>query len=307
MKTRWTIAGALAAGLMLAACGDDDGGSTYHAPGDSDQGSSSAYSAEATPAAPSTGEAGDVLAGTPDDQPLSAADTTRKIIFTADLTFNSQDVGRSFTDAGALARANGGYVEKSQYSNDPGDNSKRSASLTIRVPVQNYESLVASLRTMTGVMVDTEGSNSSEVNEQYTDLQSRLRNLERTEQQYLALLTDAKTIPDILTVQDRLSGVRSQIEQIQGRLKVLDDLTDFATINLTLNPLAAPASKSDGNWSLGDVFVTSLAVSFEAARFATAAAIVLVVAGVWLVIPVGLALFGSRRFRQRNAPAGEAS
>ncbi len=209
-------------------------------------------------------------------------------------------MGRSFTDASALARSNGGYIERSQYSNDPNDNRKRSATLSIRVPVQNYESLVASLRTMPGVTVDTEGSNSSEVTEQYTDLVSRLRNLEKTEQQYLTLLTEAKTIPDILTVQDRLSGVRSQIEQIQGRLKVLDDLTDFATINLTLAPFVVGAAGSN-EWSLGEVFAESVAVSFEAARFAVAAVIVLLVAGVWLVIPVALALVGSRKFRHRTA------
>lgn len=212
-------------------------------------------------------------------------------------------MGKSFADAGALARANGGYIEKSQYSNDPDDNTNRSASLTIRVPVQNYESLVASLRTMSGVTVDTEGSNSNEVTEQYTDLQSRLRNLERTEQQYLELLTSAKTIPDILTVQDRLSGVRSQIEQIQGRLKVLDDLTEFATINLTLNPFMAVPPQSDSNWSLSEVFVSSIAVSLEVARFAAAAAIVVLVAGVWLVIPVALALVGSRKYRRRTSPS----
>lgn len=310
MNTRWMAAGALVAGLALVACGDDDGGSNVYSAGDSVRESTTSGGAIKAQGVPEAGKSDDVIAGALGDEPLSAADNTRKIIFTADLSFSSQDIGQSFTAAGSLARSNGGYVERSQYSNDPDDNTKRSASLTIRVPVQNYESLVASLRTMTGVTVDTEGSNSNEVTEQYTDLVSRLRNLERTEQQYLTLLADAKSIPDILTVQDRLSGVRSQIEQIQGRLKVLDDLTDFATINLTLNPFVVAAPETDGRWSLSDVFAESVAASLEAVRFAAAGLIVLLVAGVWLVIPVGLALFGSRKFRNRAAPSqgvGEAS
>jgi hypothetical protein len=155
---------------------------------------------------------------------------------------------------------------------------------------------------MAGVTVDTESSNSNEVTEQYTDLVSRLRNLERTEQQYLTLLTEAKSIQDILTVQDRLSGVRSQIEQIQGRLKVLDDLTDFATINLVVAPVVAKAAEGSSGWSLSEVFVTSLEGSLVAAQFVAAGIIVLFVAGIWLVIPVGLGLYANRKFRNRTLP-----
>lgn len=308
MKTRMLLAGVVATALVLGACGDDDDDDGYRSTGDNDGGATSkdaSYSsALATPGVPASGG---IALESPQstgagDEPL-AADVSRKIIFTANLSLNSDDVGRSFNDASALARTNGGYVEKSQYSNDPGDNTKRSASLTIRVPVQNYDALVASLRTMAGVSVETEGSNSSEVTEQYTDLQSRLRNLERTEEQYLVLLNQAKTIQEILTVQDRLSSVRSQIEQIQGRLKVLDDLTDFATINLTVAPVVAKVEEAkSGGWRLGEVFVNSWDASLEVARYLAAGAIVLAVAGVWLVIPVVLALLISRRFRRRSTP-----
>ena len=313
MKIKWMVAGALAAGLVLAGCGGDDDSDGPFVAGDSvatnerDAASANKYSstADSVPGAPSTGG---VALESPKstgtgDEPLPSV-TDRKIIFTASLSVNSEDVGRSFGDATALARSNGGYVEKSQYANDAGDNEKRSASLTIRVPVQNYDSLVASLRTMAGVTVDTEGSNSNEVTEQYTDLQSRMRNLQRTEEQYLLLLNQAKSIQEILTVQDRLSTVRSQIEQIQGRLNVLDALTDFATVNLTVAPVIAKVEepKSQG-WQLSEVFAESWEASLEVVRYVAAGAIVVLVAGVWLVIPVALAVFGARRFHRKSPPA----
>src|SRR5690606_19278103 len=104
-------------------------------------------------------------------------------------------------------RTNGGYIESSNFSGGS-DPERRSATLTVRVPVENYEGFLASVRGMSGLTVESEGSNSTEVTEQYTDLSSRLRNLERTEQQYLDLLAQATTINDILPVQDRLTGVR---------------------------------------------------------------------------------------------------
>lgn len=291
MKSHWMVSGVLAIALALGACGDDD---------DDDSGGfvaedQDAGSAAATPAAPASGEA---IPGGTGDEPLEAQQSGRKIIFTANLSVRSEDVGRSFNDAAALARSHGGYIEKSQYTNDGENSLNRSAAVTIRVPTQNYDSLVASLRGMAGVTVDTEGSNSKEVTEEYTDLQSRQRNLERTEQQYLVLLDQAKSIQEILTVQDRLSGVRSQIEQIQGRLKVLDDLADFATVNVSIAPVIAKVEEPSGGWKLSQVFVESWQGSVEVARYAAAAAIVALVAVAWLGVPAVLVYLVARRVRR---------
>jgi hypothetical protein len=238
------------------------------------------------------------------DEPLPGLEAGRKIIFTATLALNSSDVSRSFSDALTLARTNGGYVEKSQFANDADDAGRRNASLTIRVPSANYDGLLASLRNLSGVTVATEGSNSNEVTEEYTDLQSRQRNLERTEQQYLTLLEAAKTIPDILTVQDRLSGIRSQIEQIQGRLKVLDDLTDFATVNVSIAPVIAKVEEPKAeNWKLSEVFVESWERSFEAARYVAAGGVIALVAVAWLGVPAVLLFFVARRIRRPDGSA----
>jgi len=305
MKGRWAIAALAVAALTLAACGDDDdddGGFT----GGVSQESRDSGRAGATPGAPASG---DVAADNGDSTGLPAIDPGRKIIFDAKLTLTADDIERSFSDASALARTNGGYIEKSSYANSTdGTNGPRSATLTIRVPVQNYDSLMANLRTLPGVKVRTEGSASNEVTEQYADLESRQRNLERTEQQYLELLARATSINEILTVQDRLSGVRLQIEQIQGRLQVLDSQTDFATVTVELVPplAVAQAPKSD-TWTLQGVLVGAWENSLEAARYVAAAGLVAMVAFAWLLVPGLIAYFAwrkSRRLRPAGAMAG---
>lgn len=302
MKLRWTVAGVMAATLLLAACGDDDIGSARDRGGNVGQ-----LSAASTPAL-GAGEKPAGIAGTTTGtggSPLPALDPNRKIVFTATMALNASDVGRAFNDASSLATGNGGYIEKSTFSNDASDNTRRSASLTIRVPVQNYDSLLAGLRTMNGVSVASEGANSSEVTDQYIDLQSNQRNLERTEQQYLELLKQAKSIQEVLTVQDRLTSVRGQIEQIQGRLKVLDGLTDFATVNLSISPVFARADDPKASdWTLRGVLVESVQRSVEAARYVAAGAIVTMVALAWLAVPLTLALFVVLRLRKR-APGGQ--
>ena len=304
MNARWLAAGVLIAALGLSACGDDDLASS----GDDDDGGRQAgamatQSAGGAPLAPSTGSKADTSTGA-GDEPLPALDPTRKIIFTANLALRADDVSHTYSAAVDLARQNGGYVEKSQFTNDREETSRRTASLTIRVPVQNYDTLLTSLRTMNGASIDTEGSNSNEVTDQYTDLDSRLRNLERTESQYLDLMAQAKTIQDILTVQDRLATVRSQIEQIQGRLKVLDDQTSLATVNVTIAPVVAkPQEPPKDRWTLREVAAESWERSLETARYVAAAGVIAAVAGAWLVVPLGLAFLGMRHFRRRPGSA----
>jgi len=214
----------------------------------------------------------------------------RKIIFTAGITLSVDDVQRSFGEASRIATAVGGFVEKSSFANTGADE-QRGATLTLRVPAAKYQDTLTSLRSVQGAAVKSETSKSSEVTEQYTDLQSRLRNLERTEQQYLALLEQAKTIPDILTVQDRLDGVRLQIEQIQGRLKVLDDQTELATIDVTL-AAAVPGKVDDGKGGpkgVQEAFSDAWAWFTEASKYVMAGVAVLAAAAIFLALPAAIA------------------
>lgn len=306
MNTRHLMLGVLAGGLALGliACGDDDWGDDDDSGATNSQRLGDAASAQSGGvSAPDTGEASSDDAYGLNTGGQSLAQLDRKIIFTANMTLSADDVSASFNQASILARSNGGYIESSNFSGGA-DPERRSATLTVRVPVENYEGFLASVRGMSGLTVESEGSNSSEVTEQYTDLSSRLRNLERTEQQYLDLLAQATTINDILTVQDRLTSVREQIEQIQGRLNVLDNMTDFATVSMTFVPVLAVVEtpKESGAPSLASVWQTSWERSLEAAQWVAAAGVVIVVATAWLIVPVALVALAARRFRRPTPP-----
>jgi len=231
----------------------------------------------------------------------------RKVILNASLGLGVNDVAAAFSEATRLTRASGGYVEKSSYiGSDFADAKQRAATLTLRVPADQYDSLLASLRSISGAKVNSEGSKSSEVTEQYTDLQSRLRNLERTEQSYLKLLEQAKSIQDILTVNDRLDSVRAQIEQIQGRLNVLDKMTDLATIDLTLSPIVPGKAepKTGGPKTFSEAMADAWEWSLDTLRYAAAGGAVALVALGWLFIPlVALALLVRRWRLRRPQPA----
>ncbi len=305
---RKTVLAATAAAFIvgLAACGDDD--DAFGARNASDQSASeslaelsappsAATSVKGQPAAPATGGArqagGPGANGSTNGQ---AVTLDRKIIFNAKLDLQATDVRASFSDVSRLARGVGGFIERSSLDERPSKEDTKAlyATLSMRVPSAKYGDVVADLRALQGVKITKEQSSANEVTEQYTDLTSRQRNLERSEGQYLRLLEQAKTIQEILTVNERLDSVRLQIEQIQGKLKVLDNLTDLATLDVTIAPppLVAVKSAESGPKSVREAFTDAWSGSVEVARYLAAAGAVIAVAVIWLAVPVLLAISG---------------
>ena len=152
--------------------------------------------------------------GSGEDPAEFAVAPGRKIIFTATLALTSEDVSGTFVAVEQVTRAAAGYVERSSIGSKHGSDGVEhtSATITIRVPAERYNDAVNELRTLHGVDVVREESSSTEVTEEYTDLESRLSNLERSEAQYLVLLEDAKNIQEVLLVNERIDGVRLQID-----------------------------------------------------------------------------------------------
>ena len=315
MNRRWWLGivatAALAASVSAVACGGagDSPGANERTGSSPRLGDVASPADTATDAGKATGASASPptsAGGAADDGGAPALPSTidRKVISNTALGLQVADVGAAFDEAGRLARVNGGYTEKSSF--DAGSSTvakATSATLTLRVPVANYDALLDALRAMPGAKLASQSASSTEITEQYTDLQSRLRNLERTEQSYLTLLEQAKSIQDILTVNDRLDSVRGQIEQIQGRLNLYDNLADLATVEVTiaLPPPAQPVSGGDGPKSLSAAFSDAWAWSLDGARYAAAGGAVVVVGLVWLAVPLLLLALAAIAVRRRGA------
>jgi hypothetical protein len=276
--------------LIVSACnGNMNDQSAAGPPADSD-------SRDAAAEAPASGE----------DQSLPQAQVQdRKIVRNATLDLQVESIAAAVQQIEDAAGAAGGFVSSSNVfvsnTDGAGDSVERTqtASVTIRVPAAAYSSVMSQLR---GIAKETEAetSDASEVTEEYTDLQARLRNLEATEARYLELLAKAGTIDEILTVQDRLNTVRLEIEQVTGRINVLNNLTDFATITarLSLPPAVAEADGDNRNW-VEEAWSASWKTSQHALVVLGTVAIVSGVFLAWMAVPA-LALFVAWRMFGRR-------
>jgi hypothetical protein len=214
----------------------------------------------------------------------------RKIIQSTSIDVEVEDVARNFQEILRIADTEAGHIVSSSLTNV---DDEQAGDVTIRVPHDRYQDVLGRIRLMGEVV--TEKSDGNDVTEEYSDLQARLRTLEATEQRYLDLLGQAKNIDEILMVQDRLDGVRGQIEQVQGRVNLLNGLTDMSTITVHLRLPAGGIGSGSGGAHPLRAAEAAWQASLDALRGVTTAVVVVAVFSWWL-LPMFVALIIAARW-----------
>lgn len=183
-----------------------------------------------------------------DDRSSEALPTTaeeRMIVRAGDMWLVVEDVTDARDEIARMAVRFSGFVVSSSIS---GEEEEMRGWISIRVSDDKFETALAELRDL-AVRVKSENTNSQDVTEQYIDLQSRLKNAEATENQYLALLDKAEDVNDILRIYDSLSRIRNEIEQIKGRIQYLERTSSMSLISVNLEPEATAKPLVRAGWS----------------------------------------------------------
>ena len=103
-----------------------------------------------------------------------------------------------------------------------------------------------------------------DVSNDFVDTQSRLKNLRTEQDRLLALLSQAQNLNDTLTIEQKLTDVEGQIEQIEAHLNALSGQTTFYDVTVTLDPVGSPSQPTAPNapWNPGqtihDAFTAAL-------------------------------------------------
>ena len=162
--------------------------------------------------------------------------SNRMIVKNADVRLTVKDTDVAIDRATQIIGDAGGYIVSSRvwYQDYYGNNLKY-ASITIGVPVDEFEKVLSRLRGLAIRVVD-ETAAGDDVTEQYVDLQSQLTNLESTRARIQDFLKDAKTVDEALRINMELSNIEAQIEQIKGRMNYLNDRSAYSTITANLEP-----------------------------------------------------------------------
>ncbi len=179
----------------------------------------------------------------------STAAEERMIVRTGDMSLVVEDIVDARDEIDQLVISFDGYVVSSQIW---GEEQDMRGYISIRVPDEKFDQALAELRDL-AVRVTSESTNSQDVTLEYVDLQSRLKNAEATENQYLALLEKATDVEDILRIYDSLSRVRSEIEQIKGQMQYLERTSSMSLISVNLTPVTTATPLVHVGWSALEV------------------------------------------------------
>lgn len=158
----------------------------------------------------------------------------RKLIRTVQMEAETEDLTTLLTNLDAQIAALNGYVEGKEVYNGSIYASRRyrHATITIRIPAENLNGFVAHVEGASNVVSSNEYID--DVTTRYVDTESRVAALEIEQERLLALLAKAETMKDILTIEDRLTDVRYELENLVSQLKKLDNQVNYATVHLQI-------------------------------------------------------------------------
>ena len=173
-------------------------------------------------------------------------ETGPHVVRTGDVTVEvaKARVGETLRAVSRLVTTLGGFVAESS-TETAGD--QPAGWVTLRVPVASFERAVDEV----GRLGEVVGSSTrgEDVSDQVTDLAARLKSLTATRAQLRTLLGRARNVGEVLAVQDQLTEVQTQIEQLQARQQTLTDRTSFGTLRVgVVSPGTADRSGFAGAW-----------------------------------------------------------
>ena len=221
------------------------------------------------------------------------------IVKTAGISIEVEKGGfeTAFNAATTIAGRYGGYVQDSSMRGIKA----KSGQLTIRVPASAFDQAMNDLRGLGSV--EGQSISGQDVTSQFVDLDARLRTWEAQEAVLLRLMRRATSIESTLRVQNQLQDVQFRIEQIKGQLRLLENQTSLATIDVSLREVGAVVrvrqTAARERPSLGEAWDRAVE-GFLGVIFA-------VVVGLGYLIPLAAIAFvigfGYSRYRARPASA----
>ncbi|MEO1438212.1 MAG: DUF4349 domain-containing protein [Bacteroidota bacterium] len=107
-----------------------------------------------------------------------------------------------------------------------------SNTIVVRVPAEHFDQLLAEA-TAGASKLDNKSINIQDVTEEFLDVEARLKTKKELEARYLELLQQAKTVSEMLEIEQQIGQLRSDIESVEGRLTYLRNKVSLATLTIS--------------------------------------------------------------------------
>lgn len=232
---------------------------------------------------------------------------SRKLIRKLDVHLVVKDTEAAAQRLQQLAASLGGFVSDLNAGRSEG---VLHYQMTLRVPAERLDRAREEIRGI-ALRVEREQMSTEDVTDQYVDLAARMQSLQATETELRELLAESRErsrkVGEVMEIYRELTGVRTQIEQIQGQLNALQDLVGLSTIQLTLEPDAAGKPLAAEGWRPNETVRNAFSVLVGFLKGLADVLIFLVVVALPIALVILIPVLLLRKAWKRWGPKQEAA
>lgn len=180
--------------------------------------------------------------------------SSQKLIKTVDMDIDTENFDSTVDSIYEAVESTGGYIEYSDVwdTSYGGSDTLMNGIFAIRVPadkLEQFDSTVSSLAT-----VSRRSEQVEDVTLNYVDTQSKIEALETEQARLLELLEIAQNLEEVLTIEDRLSDVRYELESYESRIRTLDNQIAYSTFSIRVNEVERESGAKEDEGMIGEAF-----------------------------------------------------
>ena len=121
------------------------------------------------------------------------------------------------------------------------------ATITYRIPAKSWDATITAIQGVATKVV-SEQTQASEVGSQIVDLEARMANLRASEAALQKIAEGAGNVNDLLQIQQQLTDVRGQIEELDAQHTRLTDQVAYGTLVTTFGLEVAQVKEAAKGW-----------------------------------------------------------
>lgn len=174
---------------------------------------------------------GDMGAADGATDPAKYSPEDRAVIITGSIYMTVEQPIEAADKVVGIVQAAGGRID-ARRETAPSEGYGGAASMTLRIPAGQLESVVDRLRELGEI--DEYSTDASDVTNEVRDLDARISTLRASISRIEGLIVDAKDISDIIYLEDELARRQADLESLEARQRGLKDQVSMSTIYLSL-------------------------------------------------------------------------
>ncbi|MDU5083463.1 MAG: DUF4349 domain-containing protein, partial [Bacillota bacterium] len=161
-----------------------------------------------------------------------------KIITTVSISMQTKEFMDTVEKLNSLIDKYKGYIENSDisYNNYVYSTSLKHSQYSIRIPRESLDNFKNELKEIGNII--SENTSKVDITKQYRDTESRLKVLEVKEGRILDLLKKAEKMEDIIALENQLSNIIYEKENLTANIMDMDDKVNYSTVNFYLEEVA---------------------------------------------------------------------